>query len=86
MSDFFDGTNSGCFLGKRLALLTAAGCTSTASEYNRRINNLLDFSIEAASYTNAYMQNLRNYFGFYALLSTNLTDFFNGANMSETLN
>lgn len=32
------------------------------------------------------MQNVRNFFGAYAMLSTNLTEFFNGRNnMPETL-
>jgi|688.fasta_scaffold133137_1 hypothetical protein len=29
--DFFNGSNSGCFLGKRLSLLRTSNCTITAN-------------------------------------------------------
>lgn len=47
--------------------------------------NLVKFSVEAGSYTNSYLQNVRNYIGVYVALSTNITEFFNGANTSETV-
>lgn len=71
--DFYNGTNPVCFLGKRLDLLRTSNCSITATEYNRRMKNLLKFSVDTASYTNSYLQNLRNYFGIYSVLSTNLT-------------
>lgn len=71
--DFYNGSNAACFLGKRLDILRTANCTTTAQEYNRRLKNLIKFSVQTASYTNSYLQNLRNYFGAYVALSTNMS-------------
>ena len=73
ISDFFDGSNTNCFLGKRLQLLDNAGCTTVSASYAERIKNLVEFSKETGSYTDVYLQNLRNYFGVYAVMNTNLS-------------
>lgn len=73
VTDFYDGANPACFLGKRMGVLVSAGCSSTAAEYSRRLSNLIKFSLVAASYTNSYLQNLRNYIGVYFALSSNIT-------------
>ena len=82
MQDFFDGSNTNCFLGMRLQLLRDAGCNDVADSISERIENLVSFSIETGTYTDVYLQNLRNFFGVYAVMNTNLSDFFTGANMS----
>ena len=45
MANFFDGSDTNCFLGKRMQLLNTAGCTGVATSYAERVKNLVDFSI-----------------------------------------
>jgi hypothetical protein len=85
ISNMFDPANTNCFLNKRLQLLINAGCTNTAAQLGTRLRNLILFAQEATTYTDVYIQNLRNYFGVYAVMNTNLTEFFVGTNMSQTL-
>ena len=66
-------------------MLIDAGCTNVANEYASRVEALLAFSLPAGSYTNSYLQNLRNFFGFYAVVNTNLSDFFANTNTSTII-
>jgi hypothetical protein len=69
----FDPSNTNCFLNQRLQLLNAAGCVNTATELGVRLQNLVGFSKDASQFTDVYMQNLRNFFGVYAVMNSNLT-------------
>lgn len=78
---------SNCFLRTRSNALFSAipACAAVSTQYITKMKNLVTFSYLAGEYTDAFMQNLRNYLGIYLTLSSNMTAFYVGPNVTKAV-
>ena len=74
-----------CFLKQRATQLfnsTNTSCLSVYNSYTSQLKSLVAFSWLAGEYTDAFVQNVRNYLGNYLTVSSNMTAFFVNNNVS----
>lgn len=83
ITGMFNSANA-CFLKQRAtALFANPACSSVSAQYTSKLKNLVAFSQLAGEYSDAYMQNLRNYLGAYLGVSSNMTSFYLGPNVTK---
>lgn len=79
--NIFNAANN-CFLKLRATPLFSTACPTVFTEYTTRLKNLVAFSYLAGEYTDAYLQNMRNYLGTYLTVSSNMTAFYLSTNVT----